>query len=94
MDLVKIRGYRNLEIINGNIINATVERDTTNKYYVSVVIEKKEFVTQKVTPKNIVGIDLGVKDLVVTSDDEKFNNPKELAKTKKDKRFKYKNMDM
>ena len=83
LGLVKIRGYRNLEIINGNIINATVERDTTNKYYVSVVIEKKEFVTQKVTPKNIVGIDLGVKDLVVTSDDEKFNNPKELAKREK-----------
>ena len=28
-------------------------------------------------------IDLGVKDLVVTSDDEKFNNPKELAKREK-----------
>ena len=83
LGLVKIRGYRNLEIIDGNIINATVERDTTNKYYVSVVIEEKEFVTQKVTPKNIVGIDLGVKDLVVTSDDEKFNNPKELAKREK-----------
>ena len=83
MGLVKIRGYRNLEIINGNIINTTVERDTTNKYYVSVVIDEIEFVSQKATLKNIVGIDLGVKDLVVTSDDEKFNNPKELAKREK-----------
>ena len=85
LGLVKIRGYRNLEIINGNIINTTVERDTTNKYYVSVVIDEIEFVSQKVTPKNIVGIDLVVKDLVVTSDDEKFNNPRELAKTEKTK---------
>ena len=29
----------------------------------------------------IVGIDLGVKDLVVTSDGEKFGNKKELLKT-------------
>ena len=47
LDLVKIRGYRNLEIINGNIINATVERDITNKYYVSVVIEKKNLYLKK-----------------------------------------------
>ena len=31
---VSIRGYRNLECINGRIINATLEKETTNKYYV------------------------------------------------------------
>ena len=48
LGLVSIRGYRNLDSINGNIINATIERDTTNKYYVSVVVEETEFIREKV----------------------------------------------
>ena len=78
--LVDIRGYRNLKYINGRIINATIEKETTNKYYVSVVVEETETISSNIIPKNIVGIDLGIKDLVVTSDGEKYNNHKELLK--------------
>ena len=80
LGLVDIRGYRNKEYINGRIINATVEKETTNKYYVSVVIEEVEVINKKVSPTGIVGIDLGVKDLVVTSNGEKYSNPKEVKK--------------
>ena len=80
---VSIRGYRNLECINGRIINATVEKETTNKYYVSVIVEEKERIKEKVIPKSIVGIDLGIKDLIVTSDGEKYSNKKELEKHEK-----------
>ena len=83
LGLVSIRGYRNLDSINGNIINATIERDTTNKYYVSIVVEETEFIKEKVKPTSIVGIDLGVKDLVITSDGEKYSNPKEILKREK-----------
>ena len=83
LGLVSIRGYRNLDSINGNIVNATIERDTTNKYYVSVVVEETEFIREKVKPTSIVGIDLGVKDLVITSDVEKYSNPKEILKREK-----------
>ena len=83
LGLVSIRGYRNLDSINGNIINATIERDTTNKYYVSVVVEETEFIREKVKPTSIVGIDLGIKDLVITSDGEKYSNPKEILKREK-----------
>ena len=83
LGLVSIRGYRNLDSINGNIVNATIERDTTNKYYVSVVVEETEFIREKVKPTSIVGIDLGVKDLVITSDGEKYSNPKEILKREK-----------
>ena len=83
LGLVNIRGYRNLKEIKGKIINATIEKETTNKYYVSIVVEEKEFETNKVTPQGIVGIDLGIKDLVVTSDGEKYNNPKEVSKREK-----------
>ena len=83
LGLVDIRGYRNKEYINGRIINATVEKETTNKYYVSVVIEEVEVINKKVSPTGIVGIDLGVKDLVVTSNGEKYSNPKEVKKREK-----------
>ena len=80
LGLVEIRGYRNLESINGKIINVTVEKETTGKYYVSVIIDEVELLKEKVVPNSIVGIDLGIKDLVVTSDGEKYSNPKEIEK--------------
>ena len=80
---IKIRGYRNLENISGRIINATIILERCGKYYVSVVVEEKETMPEKVVPKNIVGIDLGVKDLVITSNGEKYSNPKEMKKYEK-----------
>ena len=81
--LVDIRGYRNLDVINGKIINVTVVKETTNKYYVNVLYNVKEEKLEKVKPKSIVGIDLGVKDLIVTSSGEKYKNPKEIKKYEK-----------
>ena len=88
LGLVDIRGYRNLKAIDGKIIDATISYETTGKYYVSVVVESKEIMSEKIKPKNIVGIDLGVKDLVVTSSGEKYKNSKEINKyEKRIKRF-------
>ena len=36
---VKIRGYRNLENINGKIVNATISKEA-NKYYISVCVSE------------------------------------------------------
>ena len=79
---VKIRGYRNKKTIDGRIINATVSKETTNKYYVSVLVEE-ELSVEKVIPASIVGIDLGIKDLVITSDGIKYENDKILMKYEK-----------
>ena len=79
---VKIRGFRNRERIEGKIVNATISRETTNKYYVSVLVEE-DILIEKVTPTSIVGIDLGIKDLVVTSDGVKYSNEKVLVKYEK-----------
>lgn len=83
LGLIDIRGYRNLEVLNGSIINATIEKETTNKYYVSVTIDEVEEVSKKVEASTIIGIDLGIKDLVVTSNGEKYKNPKEIDKREK-----------
>ena len=83
LGLVKIRGYRNLNELTDRIINITIEKEKTNKYYVSVITQKEEETPKKITPTSIVGIDLGIKDLVVTSDGEKYPNPKEINKREK-----------
>ena len=79
---VKIKGYRNLDKIIGRIINATISRDLDNKYYVSVVVEE-EIINPKSNPTTIVGLDLGIKDLVITSDFFKYQNEKVIQKYEK-----------
>ena len=80
---ISIRGYRNKKLIKGNIINTTIIRETTNKYYISVIVNEPEIIKDKVKPESIIGIDLGIKDLVVTSNGEKYKNPKEIIKYEK-----------
>ena len=80
---VDIKGYRNLDKINGKIINVTIVKETTNKYYVNVLYNVIDIIEEKVKPRSIVGIDLGVKDLVVTSSGEKYKNPKEIKRYEK-----------
>ena len=79
---IKIRGYRNQTNIEGTIINATISRETDNRYYVSVLI-RQELSIKPIQQEAIIGIDLGIKDLIVTSDNEKYENPKALIKYEK-----------
>ena len=79
---VKIRGYRNLKNIEGRAINATISKEKDNKYYVSVVFEQ-ELEEKKIKPNKIIGLDLGIKDLVITSDGEKYDNNKTMQKYEK-----------
>ena len=79
---VKIRGYRKLNNINGRIINTTVSKEKNDKYYVSILYEQ-EVKEREFIPNNIVGIDLGIKDLIITSDGIKYNNEKLIQKYEK-----------
>ena len=69
---VKIRGYRNKEVVPGEIKSAVIKKDA-GKYYVSVLIEE-ELIRPAFVPTSIIGIDLGIKDLIVTSFNEKIEN--------------------
>ena len=79
---LKIRGYRNLNKIVGKIKNATVERESNGKYYVSVLYEQDD-IKYKVIPRNVVGIDLGIKKLLTLSDGTSYDNNKYLLKYEK-----------
>lgn len=69
---IKIRGYRNLKEFNAKILSATVEK-VANKYYVSLCVEE-EVLIPDFYPKRAIGIDIGIKNIVITSDGEKYDN--------------------
>ena len=69
---VKIKGYRNKESINGRIRSAVIRKDA-ERYYVSILVEEDVY-KPMFTPQSIIGIDLGIKDLIVTSHNEKVKN--------------------
>ena len=79
---VSIRGYRKLNKIEGRIISATVSRELDDTYYVSVIVEEDIFIP-KYIPSTIVGVDLGIKDLVITSNYQKYQNEKIIEKYEK-----------
>ena len=69
---VKFRGYRNIKYIDGKIKSVTISKEA-NKYFASVLVEIT-FIKPQVKPASIVGLDLGIKDFIVTSNGEKLKN--------------------
>lgn len=73
---------RNRLVPHGRIVNATISQELSGKYYVSlccVDVPEKEYKSTG----NAVGIDLGLKEFLITSDGEMIQNPKYLAKQQK-----------
>ncbi len=75
---IRIKKHRNF---SGTIKNATISKTTDDKYYISLLVETEV----KPLPKanKSIGLDLGVKDLIITSDGLKYKNHKYLAKSEK-----------
>ena len=63
----------------GTIKSVTVSRTTDNKYYISLLVES-EIKPLKESNK-IVGLDLGLKNLIVDSNGHKYKNHKYLTKS-------------
>jgi len=74
---IKINLHRS---IDGIIRNATISRTPTGKYFVSILCETGEPIPDKKEVKEVLGIDLGIKTFLVTSDGQEFENPKFLKK--------------
>ena len=69
---VKFRGYRKDKIMVGKIKSATISKDA-NKYFVSILVEVP-YTNISLKPTSIVGLDLGIKDFIITSNGEKLKN--------------------
>ena len=76
---VKAKIHRNFF---GNIKSATIKQVPSGKYYVSILVDAPN-IKKKTMLDKYVGIDLGIKDLCITSDGEKVENPKTIKKYEK-----------
>ena len=64
--------------VTGIIKTATVSRDSSGIYFASILTENGLEAPAESFDGKILGIDVGLTDLAVTSDGSKFNNPKHL----------------
>ena len=60
--------------VEGRILNATIRRNPTGKYFVSLLVETEVSPIQKTGSS--VGVDVGLKDFAVLSDKTTYENPK------------------
>ena len=68
--------YINSKEFNGQIKSATISKTSTNKYYISILVETE--INQLPKVNKSVGIDLGLKDFAITSNGIVYKNPKFL----------------
>ncbi len=61
--------------------SVTISKDEAERYFVSLLLEE-DIKPLEVTPK-MVGLDLGLKSMVITSDGQTYGNPKFFAKEEK-----------
>ena len=78
---MKIAGYRNLKKFPDKIYNATITKEA-DRYYVSLCVEE-DVIVPKFEGRYAVGIDLGIKDIVVTSDGIKYKREQNIKKYEK-----------
>ncbi len=79
LGFVKIKQHR---LFNGKIKSATISKNPSGKYYVSILVDEDIDLTLPEN-NNAIGIDLGIKSFAITSDGEIFDNPKFLRKSEK-----------
>lgn len=79
---VKIKHHRNFD---GLIKSCTVSQTPSGKYYISILVEQEDY--EWIPAKNKIGIDLGLSDFAITTNDdgtsEKYENPRWLRKSEK-----------
>lgn len=74
LGLIKYINSRNFE---GEIKSATISKTSTDKYFISVLVEEQ--IQELPYNNNIIGFDLGIKDFLITSNNDIINNPKILS---------------
>lgn len=72
---IKAKIHRNFA---GQIKSATISQLPSGKYYVAILVETENVKKQETRGK--IGLDLGIKDLCITSDGRKYENPKIIKK--------------
>ena len=64
--------------VEGRILNATIRRNPSGKYFVSILVETE--VQELPKTNSAIGIDVGLKDFAILSNGTKYKNPKWFRK--------------
>ncbi len=78
--LKKVKAKLHREFV-GQIKSATISQVPSGKYYISVLVETEH--EELPHTKQNIGLDLGIKNLCITSGGEKYENPKTIKKYEK-----------
>ena len=76
LGLIRLKEHDYIPTENVHILSATVS-EKAGRWFISVQVEQ-EIIDQKSKQENIIGVDLGIKTLVVSSDGNNHENPKAL----------------
>mgnify|MGYP001138858985 CR=1 FL=1 len=71
LNWVKVKFHRTF---SGKIKSAVISQNSSGKYYVSILIETENESTFLPSTNSSIGIDLGIKNLIITSNGDKFDN--------------------
>lgn len=65
-------------LFEGVIKTVTISKEPTGKYYASILVDNKKELPAKsaISEKTMVGVDLGLKEFCILSDDTSVSNPK------------------
>ena len=69
--------------VEGKILSATIRRNPSGKYFVSILCEMNYCPYKPVDKEKAIGIDLGLKDFAILSNGQKINAPKYFRKYEK-----------
>lgn len=75
---IKVKEHRK---VKGAVKQMTISLTPTGKYYVSILTEEQYETIQKTS--KIVGVDLGLKDFVITSEGKKYKNHRYIKQYEK-----------
>ena len=75
---IRIKKHRDFY---GDIKSVTVSKTTDDKYYISLLVEEESESINLMN--NAIGLDLGIKNLIVDSNGNKYKNHKYLSKSQK-----------
>ena len=78
--MIRIKQHR---LFDGIIKSCTVSKVPSGKYYISVLVDTAD-IKQLEIIDNKIGIDLGIKEFAICSDENRFDNPKHLRKSEKE----------
>lgn len=76
--MIKIEQHRQF---NGLIKSATLSQVPSGKYFISILVETETLQLPKIDRK--IGVDLGIKEFAITSDEVVFSNPKYIRQSEK-----------